>query len=288
MVRLAVTEAWADIVGSEEKVFRSVSVVSCPLSQFTLHLSGPGRVFSWCAWSGMWPSLPPSSSGEFYENYLSRISGSQPLLPQLYKISGQQNRLSSLIILFHCLPSDQNRGADTRLKQSPVTQALHDQSARLCWSTLPGPLVDGGGGDGARGRHENTVRAVELVSRLGEDLLHGAWPHRAPSLGGGHLGPGHGHWSLWATHPSLRSLFCLTVTTRLLRGFLSINSSEKWEVMLSWNMMPAAPTALFSPRRKYLSLQWWKPNTLASSQTKLMSNESFDSDNIQMSLTSHR
>ena len=53
--------------------------------------------------------------------------------------------------------------------------------------------------------------------------------------------------------------------------------------MLSWNMMPAAPTALFSPRRKYLSLQWWKPNTLASSQTKLMSNESFDSDNIQMS-----
>ena len=87
--------------------------VSCPLCvgdkvTFTLHLSGPGLVFSWCVWSGMWPSLPPSSSGEFYENYLSRISESEPLLPQLYKISGQQNLLSSLIILFHCLPSDQN------------------------------------------------------------------------------------------------------------------------------------------------------------------------------------
>ena len=55
MVRLAVTEAWADIVGSEEKVFRSVlmSAVPCVLVTFTLHLSGPGLVFSWCVSSGM-------------------------------------------------------------------------------------------------------------------------------------------------------------------------------------------------------------------------------------------
>ena len=83
---------------------------------------------------------------------------------------------------------------------------------------LPGPLVDGGGGDGGGGRDEDTLRAVELVSGLGEDLLHGAGPHRAPRLGG-HLGPGHDHWSHGASHPSLRSLFCLTVSQpRLLPG----------------------------------------------------------------------
>ena len=49
MVRLAVYEAWADIVGSEEKVFRSARQ-SVYISSFNTycHYTGRGRVFSWC------------------------------------------------------------------------------------------------------------------------------------------------------------------------------------------------------------------------------------------------
>lgn len=53
----------------------------------------PSFIFWWVLWELFVPD--PDSRNE-------------PLLPQLYKISGQQNLLSSLIILFHCLPSDGN------------------------------------------------------------------------------------------------------------------------------------------------------------------------------------